>query len=67
MALSSSSVSPADQHMASPSDPCQDTYNYDVMGRPGEEMYGWDESETQMDVQKEPPQDYYFKVSRLLF
>ncbi|XP_060519421.1 ubiquitin carboxyl-terminal hydrolase 47 [Cylas formicarius] len=57
--LSSSSPSSAtDQHMSSPSDPCQDTYNYDVMGRPGEEMH-WDYSET-------AHRNYVFKVTSVV-
>jgi hypothetical protein len=41
--FSSSSTSPADQHMTSPMDPAEDMYNYDVLGNPSEEM-NWDSS-----------------------
>lgn len=58
--LSSSSDSPADQHMASPSDPTEDTYNPDVLGNPTEEM-NWDDAEF-----GEPTQrcsiNYYFRA-----
>ncbi|KAI4470735.1 ubiquitin carboxyl-terminal hydrolase [Holotrichia oblita] len=52
--LSSSSNSPADQHMASPSDPTEDTYSDEVFGNPPEEM-NWDDETTHC-------QNYYFKV-----
>ncbi|KAG5876114.1 hypothetical protein JTB14_013693 [Gonioctena quinquepunctata] len=58
--VSSSSNSLADQHMTSPGDPCEDTYNYDVLGHPGEEMH-WDDVETQHDVQRNA--HYYFKIT----
>ncbi|XP_066151071.1 ubiquitin carboxyl-terminal hydrolase 47 [Euwallacea fornicatus] len=62
MGLYHDAVSPTDQHMASPSDPCQDSYNHDVLGHPGEEMF-WDNTETQSETQKDVPQNYYFKVA----
>ncbi|KYB28299.1 ubiquitin carboxyl-terminal hydrolase 47 [Tribolium castaneum] len=43
--FSSSSTSPADQHMTSPMDPAEDMYNYDVLGNPSEEM-NWDSHAT---------------------
>ncbi|XP_044272052.1 ubiquitin carboxyl-terminal hydrolase 47 isoform X2 [Tribolium madens] len=43
--FSSSSTSPADQHMTSPMDPTEDMYNYDVLGNPSEEMH-WDNHAT---------------------
>ncbi|KRT86654.1 hypothetical protein AMK59_2358 [Oryctes borbonicus] len=52
--LSSSSNSPADQHMASPSDPAEDSYNDEVFGNPPEEM-NWDDDTNHS-------QNYYFKV-----
>lgn len=52
--LSSSSNSPADQHMASPSDPAEDSYNDEVFGNPPEEM-NWDDETSHC-------QNYYFKV-----
>ncbi|XP_076265041.1 ubiquitin specific protease 47 [Rhynchophorus ferrugineus] len=48
--LSSSSASPADQHMTSPSDPCRDTYNYDIMGKPND--MSWDDTENDLESQK---------------
>ncbi|XP_050304675.1 ubiquitin carboxyl-terminal hydrolase 47, partial [Anthonomus grandis grandis] len=65
MALSSNSPSPGDQHMASP-DPCQGSYNCDVMGRPDDEMY-WDDTENQLVSQKDIPQNLYFRVAGMLF
>lgn len=74
--LSSSSNSPADQHMASPSDPAEDTYNYEVFGNPAEdnnhsEEMNWDDEETQdahkFDSQELlKPQNYYFKVTSVI-
>ncbi|KAJ8945954.1 hypothetical protein NQ318_016782 [Aromia moschata] len=69
--LSSSSTSPADQHMASPTDPCEDTYNYDVLGHPGGEEMNWDDEETQQEAtttaqhqqQQRACAEYYFKVT----
>lgn len=57
--LSSSSDSPADQHMASPSDPTEDTYNPDVLGNPGEEM-SWDDTEVSEPMQR-CSTNYYFR------
>lgn len=57
--FSNSSDSPADQHMASPSDPTEDTYNQDVMGNPAEEM-NWDDTEVPEPVLKSPV-NYYFR------
>ncbi|KAL1516679.1 hypothetical protein ABEB36_000560 [Hypothenemus hampei] len=59
LGLSSNSASPADQHMASPADPCQD-----VLGVLTEEMY-WDHPDSCMDVQKDGI-NYYFKVTSIL-
>nr|XP_023028042.1 ubiquitin carboxyl-terminal hydrolase 47 isoform X1 [Leptinotarsa decemlineata] len=52
--------SPDDQHMASPSDPCEDSYNYDVLGHPGEEM-NWDDDDTQQELQR--CANYFFKIT----
>ncbi|CAG9864755.1 unnamed protein product [Phyllotreta striolata] len=57
--LSSSPASPADQHMASPGDPREDSYSHDIMGNPFEEM-NWDDVETQPDG--DAPH-YYFKLT----
>lgn len=56
--MSSSSESPADQHMTSPSDPTEDMYNPEVFGQPmvSEEMH-WDDDEP---LQKETK--YYCRV-----
>lgn len=61
--LSSSSNSPADQHMASPSDPAEDTYNHEVFGNPTEEM-NWDDDNT-VDVPPPRSPNYYFKATVL--
>uniref|UniRef100_A0A6P7GLW5 Ubiquitin carboxyl-terminal hydrolase 47 n=1 Tax=Diabrotica virgifera virgifera TaxID=50390 RepID=A0A6P7GLW5_DIAVI len=58
--LSSSPTSPADQHMSSPSDPREDTYSYEALGHPGEEM-NWDDVDTQQEEQYS--QNYYFKIT----
>lgn len=63
--LLSNSASPADQHMASPSDPCRDTYNYDVLGRPGDEM-SWDDAETETDLHRVSSQFLLFKLTTIL-
>ncbi|KAK4877199.1 hypothetical protein RN001_009705 [Aquatica leii] len=56
--LSSHSNSPADQHMASPSDPAEDTYNHDVFRLPSEEM-NWDDDVLEVQPTRSP--FYYFK------
>lgn len=59
MALSSnSSNSPGDQHMSSPTDPTEDSYNHDVLGNPSEEMH-WDDHETEEEQQQN---NFYFKM-----
>lgn len=45
---------PSDLHMTSPTDPAEDTYNYDVMGNPAEEM-SWEN--------EEKCEDYYFRIT----
>ncbi|KAF5276470.1 hypothetical protein FQA39_LY06539 [Lamprigera yunnana] len=59
--LSSHSNSPADQHMASPSDPAEDTYNHDVFRLSSEEMF-WDEDVPDPSVRIPT---YYFKAVML--
>lgn len=64
MGLSSDSASATDQYMASPSDPCQDTYNHDILGVPGDEMY-WDHTEPLSEPHRDSPHpNYYFKVEK---
>ncbi|XP_045462425.1 ubiquitin carboxyl-terminal hydrolase 47 isoform X2 [Harmonia axyridis] len=59
MALSpNNSNSPGDQHMASPTDPSEDSYNHDVLGNPSEEMH-WDDHETEEEQQQN---SLYFKM-----
>ncbi|XP_044748604.1 ubiquitin carboxyl-terminal hydrolase 47 isoform X2 [Coccinella septempunctata] len=59
MALSPiNSNSPGDQHMASPTDPSEDSYNHDVLGNPSEEMH-WDDHETEEEQQQN---HLYFKM-----
>ncbi|KAJ8985542.1 hypothetical protein NQ317_019925 [Molorchus minor] len=60
--VASSSNSPADQHMASPTDPCEDSYNYDVLGHPGEMI--WDDEEDQDEAQY--ASYYHFKVTSVV-
>lgn len=60
--LSSHSNSPADQHMASPSDPAEDTYNHEVFGNPSEVM-NWDEEAEDLPPPRSP--NYYFKATML--
>lgn len=62
--LSSSSNSPADQHMVSPSDPAEDTYDHDVLSynHSGCEDMSW-EDDTADVFQKS--QNYYFKASSI--
>lgn len=62
--LSSSSNSPADQHMSSPTDPCEDSYNYAALGHPGEEMI-WDDEVTQQETQQHFT-NYFFKVTSIV-
>ncbi|CAH1098734.1 unnamed protein product [Psylliodes chrysocephalus] len=57
--LPSSPTSPTDHHMASPGDPREDNYSYDIMGNPGEEM-NWDDVETHSDGCSP---NYYFKIT----
>ncbi|XP_018335481.1 ubiquitin carboxyl-terminal hydrolase 47 [Agrilus planipennis] len=57
--LSSSSNSPADQHMSSPNDPAEDLYNHDIFSLPAEEM-NWDD-ESPSDFQLSA--SYYFKAT----
>lgn len=60
--LSSSSNSPADQHMASPTDPAEDSYNPDIFGNPQEDMH-WDEEEIPEPTHK--CVTYYFKATMI--
>lgn len=62
--LSSSSDSPADQHMASPTDPTEDTYP-DVLGNPPEEM-NWDDTEISEPVPRSSV-NYYFRYNKFYF
>ncbi|KAL3275293.1 hypothetical protein HHI36_020060 [Cryptolaemus montrouzieri] len=63
MGLSSnSSNSPADQHMVSPTDPAEDSYNYDVLGNPTEEMH-WDDDETE---EAHRINSFYFKMVHIV-
>lgn len=59
--LSGSSDSPADQHMASPSDPTEDTYNPDVLGNPAEEM-NWDDAVVTEPIHR-CSLSYYFRLA----
>lgn len=58
--LSSHSNSPVDQHMASPSDPAEDTYNHDVFRLSSDEM-NWDDEV----VRPSRLPNYYFKYTIL--
>ncbi|KAK9871493.1 hypothetical protein WA026_012864 [Henosepilachna vigintioctopunctata] len=59
---SNSSNSPGDQHMVSPSDPTEDSYNYEVLGNPAEDMY-WDDNETE---EEQRISSYYIKVLNIV-
>ncbi|XP_031348562.1 ubiquitin carboxyl-terminal hydrolase 47 isoform X2 [Photinus pyralis] len=56
--LSSHSNSPVDQHMASPSDPAEDTYNHEVFRLSSEEM-NWAEVQDSSRPSRVP--NYFFK------
>lgn len=58
--LSSSSDSPADQHMASPSDPAEDTYNHEIFSSSYGEMH-WDNEEAQ-DISHNSSRCYFKAV-----
>lgn len=58
--LSSSSNSPADQHMASPCDPAEDTYNPDIFGNNQQEDMNWEEDIEEHD---KIPESHYFKAT----
>ncbi|CAH1119608.1 unnamed protein product [Phaedon cochleariae] len=64
--ISSHSDSPADQHMASPTDPCEDSYNYDVLGHPSEDM-NWDDVDSQqLHEQTSGSANYYFRLTSVV-
>lgn len=59
--LSSSSNSPADQQMASPSDPAEDVYNLEVFGNPLPEEMHWEYD--CITEQSNKATNYYFKAT----
>ncbi|XP_019770747.1 ubiquitin carboxyl-terminal hydrolase 47 isoform X2 [Dendroctonus ponderosae] len=58
---SSQSASPQDHHMASLSDPCQDSYNHEVLGMPRDELMHWDDPGDALS----DDQGLFFKVSSI--